>query len=218
MKAAREKGLVEAYDLISKKKKDKRAEEERLAKELKEIRLQRQYLNANAAMVEEMRYKELEAGAERKLRNAQNEKLVDQCKVGSIKVKDEAVRAKNARDSVLEKLEYDKGYQERLTTQKKENEVIHKGVLEYKSEMHQRQAEFEEEAKRAKAKRNPFNAKINEQSLNNATRVKERKHAAEEAVRRFHQEESLGGGDAEAGMMLEDEFQGDDIADKLLAE
>jgi hypothetical protein len=41
LKAARDKGLLEAYDKISKKKKDKALEEERLAKELKEIKLQR---------------------------------------------------------------------------------------------------------------------------------------------------------------------------------
>ena len=69
IKAAKDKGMLEVYEKINKKKKDKKAEEERLAKELKEIKLQRQYLNANAAMVEEMRYKELEAGAERKVRN-----------------------------------------------------------------------------------------------------------------------------------------------------
>ena len=34
--------------------------------------------------------------------------------------------------------------------------------------MHERQAEFEAESKIAKQKRNPFNAKINEQSLANA--------------------------------------------------
>ena len=50
--AAREKGLLEAFGNINQKKKEKRDEEERLAKELKEIKLQRQYLNANAAMVE----------------------------------------------------------------------------------------------------------------------------------------------------------------------
>lgn len=129
-------------------------------------------------MVEEMRYKELEAGAERKVRNNQNDKLIDQSKVGSIKVKDESVRAKNARDSVMDKLEYDKGYQERLTFQKRENEVIHKGVLEYKTDMHERQHLFEQEAKVTKQKRNPFNAKINEQSLQNATKVKERRESA----------------------------------------
>lgn len=41
LKAARDKGLQEVYNKISKKKKDKAAEEERLAKELKEIKLQR---------------------------------------------------------------------------------------------------------------------------------------------------------------------------------
>ena len=44
----------------------------------------------------------------------------------------------------MEKLEYDRGYSERLETQKRENEVIHKGVLEYKTEMHERQARFED--------------------------------------------------------------------------
>jgi cell division protein FtsB len=70
MKAAREKGLVEVYEKISQKKREKKQEEDRLAKELKEIKLQRQYLNANRAMVEEKAWKELEAGAEREIRNA----------------------------------------------------------------------------------------------------------------------------------------------------
>jgi len=41
MKQAREKGLLEVYDKINQKKQDKRDEEARLAKELKEIKLQR---------------------------------------------------------------------------------------------------------------------------------------------------------------------------------
>jgi hypothetical protein len=61
----KERNLVEAHSKINKKKLDKKEEDERLAKELKEIRLNRQYMNANAAMVEENRWKELEVGAER---------------------------------------------------------------------------------------------------------------------------------------------------------
>jgi hypothetical protein len=38
-KQIREKGLIEAYENINKKKTDKKNEEERLAKELKEIKL-----------------------------------------------------------------------------------------------------------------------------------------------------------------------------------
>ena len=62
---------------ISQKKKEKKAEEDRLAKELKEIKLQRQYLNANRAMVEEKAWKELEAGKERQIRTDQNQRLID---------------------------------------------------------------------------------------------------------------------------------------------
>merc|ERR1711893_234143 len=86
-KDAREKGLLEAYEKINQKKKEKREEDERLAKELKEIKLQRQYLNANAAMVEEQAWKQLEAGKERQIRDNQNERLIDQSKSNEIMVK-----------------------------------------------------------------------------------------------------------------------------------
>ena len=49
-KQMREQGLLEAYAKINKKKLDKKEADEKLAKELKEIRLQRQYMNANATV------------------------------------------------------------------------------------------------------------------------------------------------------------------------
>ena len=128
-KQIREQGLIEAYEKINKKKKDKKEEDERLAKELKEIRLQRQYMNANAAMVEEKAWKELEAGAERQIRNNQNERLIDQCKLNGIAVKDLSVRATNKKNEVLDKLEVDKQYQQSLTIKKKENEMLHKNTM-----------------------------------------------------------------------------------------
>jgi len=118
--------LKEAYGKISYKKKEKKEEEERLAKELKEIKLQRQYLNANAAMVEYKAWQELEKGKEREIRDKQNFKLLDQCGANEIMVSDQLVRATNAKTVVVEKLTYDKGYGERLVSRKKENEVLHK--------------------------------------------------------------------------------------------
>ena len=99
-------------------------------------------MNANAAMVEEKAWKELEAGKERQIRDEQNFRLIQQCKVNAIDVKDQIVRSDNAKASVLEKLSYDKSYQDRLQTRKKENEVLHKNTLEYKSQMHAKQQEF----------------------------------------------------------------------------
>lgn len=57
MQEIREKSLLEVHSKISDKKHAKKMEEERLAKELKEIQLKRQYMNANAAIVEENAWK-----------------------------------------------------------------------------------------------------------------------------------------------------------------
>ena len=39
------------------------------------------------------------------------------------------MRAENKKNEVLSKLDYDKGYQERLTVRKQENEMLHKNTL-----------------------------------------------------------------------------------------
>lgn len=157
--------MIEVYDKISEKKRKKKAEEERLAKELKEIRLQRQYLNASKAMVEEKAWKELEAGAERKVRNAQNQRLIDQCSTNEIKLKESMIKANNNKDIVKTKIETDKDYQAKLQTKMRENEVLHKGDLESKSIKHAAQKEFGDELKKKTIARNPYTQKINKQSI-----------------------------------------------------
>lgn len=118
-------------------------------------------MNANAAMVEYKQWEGLEAGKERMVRDGQNLKLIEQCGVNEIKVTDALVRATNAKNDVFDKINYDRGFAERLLVQKKENEVLHKKTLEYKQNMHEKQKQFEENLKEAEQKRNPFNAKIN---------------------------------------------------------
>lgn len=71
------------------------------------------------------------------------------------------MRAKNNKDTVLDKLTYDQGYNDRLVTMRKENEKLHKGVLEYKTDIHDKHKAFEDQAKINKDKRNPFVAKVN---------------------------------------------------------
>ena len=88
------------------------------------------------------------------------------------------MRATNAKNEVTAKLTYDGGYKERLTNQKKENEVLHKRTLEYKSEMHGRQREFEHKVMENTRKRKPFDAKINEKVKQDATQFKLRQTAA----------------------------------------
>ena len=59
--------------------------------------------------------------------------------MNQIHVKDQVVRADNAKKSVLNKLEYDQGYAGRLETRRRENEVLHKNNLEYKAAQHEKQ-------------------------------------------------------------------------------
>lgn len=66
---------------------------------------------------------------------------------------------------MLAKLDKDASYAEKLASQKRENEKIHKGVLEYKTELHERQREFAQEQRASNLKRNPFNAKITQMSM-----------------------------------------------------
>ena len=132
-KEVRERGLLEAYDRISEKKRLRKEEEDRLAAELRKIKLQREYLNADKSMMEKKAWKELEAGAERQARDKQNNKLLDQWRANGIKVKDLSINAQNNKKTVQNKIDYDTGYKGRLETKKMENEILHKEVLEYKN-------------------------------------------------------------------------------------
>lgn len=82
----REKSLLEVHGKIAKKKEDKQVELERIAKELREIKLKRQYLNADKAVLEAKAWGSLEEGAEREIKARQNVKLMEQEKVETIKV------------------------------------------------------------------------------------------------------------------------------------
>lgn len=154
--------MMEAYGRISSKKKQKKSEEERLAKELKAIKLQRQYLNASKAMVEEKAWKDLASGAERQVDYGQNQKLIDQYKVNKIKLKDTGIRANNNRTEVQKKIQTDDNYQTLLQTKKMENDVLHEQVTHYKQSKFQSQKNQEGTVKNTELQKNPFKEKINQ--------------------------------------------------------
>ena len=143
----------------------KKLEEQKLAKELKEIRLQRQYKNASKAMMTEKIAMDHEKGAEREARTHQNDALIDQFKLNKIKVKDMTIRANNNRDEILLHAKETKAYKQTLEQRKQENEVLHKQDLQYKTMMYRQQKEQEEDLKVTQAKANPFKDKINKESI-----------------------------------------------------
>lgn len=100
--AYREQCVQEAAEKIAKKKKLKLEEEMRLKKELKEISTKRQFLNANAEMVEAKAHREQHLGLEREARQRQKELLVRQGKINAIKSKEVNIRRENIQRDVAE--------------------------------------------------------------------------------------------------------------------
>merc|ERR1719424_1189094 len=80
---------------IAQKKKERREEELRLKKELKGISTKRQFLAANAEMVEAKAHAEQQAGLEREASARQRSGLVDQSRVNDIKRKEKTILRQN---------------------------------------------------------------------------------------------------------------------------
>jgi len=91
----REQCIIEASDKISNKKKQKREEEIRLRRELKEISIKRQFLQANAEMVESKAHGEQQKGLDREARDRQNNLLLEQKKKNDVKAKEQMIRREN---------------------------------------------------------------------------------------------------------------------------
>jgi hypothetical protein len=93
MNDIREKAVLELKEKISTKKKNKRIEEEEFERVVREIKLQRQYLQQGRvrlyiiqAVVEEKAYKQIEDGIERKMNDNQNKELIEQQERETVKV------------------------------------------------------------------------------------------------------------------------------------
>lgn len=164
----KEKGLCEVQEKIAEKKREKRKEEERLAKELKEIRLQRQYLNENKAKIEEKAWKRQELGAERQVRVTQNQKLVDQYAVETVKLQETKLKATAAKNAVMAKVTKNAKYEQEYEQKIKENEALHKHDLLTKAAAYKKQKEYEVELKTKLVNKNPYSLKVTMQTKKTA--------------------------------------------------
>jgi len=99
-KGFREQCVVEAAEKIAQKKKERREEELRLKKELKEISTKRQFLAANAEMVEAKAHSEQQAGLEREAAARQRIGLYEQSRANDIKKGERAILRVNRAASV----------------------------------------------------------------------------------------------------------------------
>ena len=91
----REKCIVEVAEKLQLKKRQKKEEEQRLKLELKEIATKRQFLAANAEMVEAKAHNEQQAGLDREAQKRQKTILIEQRKQHQIKISETQRRRDN---------------------------------------------------------------------------------------------------------------------------
>ena len=97
IKAMREKNLFEVKQKIENKKQKLKKEDEIFQKKIREIKLQRQFLQLGRDAVEFKQFKQIEDGVERKINDRQNQDLIDQLALEKIKWGDVKIRHTDAK-------------------------------------------------------------------------------------------------------------------------
>ena len=97
IKAQREKSLFEVKQKIENKKQKLKREDEIFQKKIREIKLQRQFLQLGRDAVEFKQFKQIEDGVERKINDRQNQDLIDQLALEKIKWVDFKMRHTDAK-------------------------------------------------------------------------------------------------------------------------
>merc|ERR1719393_560485 len=120
----REQCIIEASEKIAQKKKEKREEAARLRRELKEISIKRQFLAANAEMVEAKAHGEQQKGLDREAKDRQNNLLLEQKKKNDIKTKEQLTRQVNRDQRLSEFKTVCREVDERLTKAKADDTAL----------------------------------------------------------------------------------------------
>ena len=97
LRIAREKSLFEVKQKIENKKTKLKKEDEIFQKKIREIKLQRQFLQLGRDAVEFKQFKQIEDGMERKINDRQNQDLIDQLALEKVKWVDVKMRYTDAK-------------------------------------------------------------------------------------------------------------------------
>ena len=113
----------------------RKAEDERLAAELKEISIKKQYLDADASKVEETKYKELQMGFEREIKARQAFKQHEQAVYENTRETEVKLRSVNLKTQQDEIANFRRDYDERIAEGLTKNEQLKRNELAYNQSM-----------------------------------------------------------------------------------
>ena len=139
IKAQREKSLFEVKQKIENKKQKLKKEDEIFQKKIREIKLQRQFLQLGRDAVEFKQFKQIEDGVERKINDRQNQDLIDQLALEKIKWVDVKMRHNDAKKINKDLKEMVNNYNNAYELSGTLNQMIHDEDKMYKKAVYDRE-------------------------------------------------------------------------------
>ena len=139
IKAQSEKSLFEVKQKIENKKQKLKKEDEIFQKKIREIKLQRQFLQLGRDAVEFKQFKQIEDGVERKINDRQNQDLIDQLALEKIKWVDVKMRHTDAKKINKDLKEMLNNYNNAYELSGTLNQMIHDEDKMYKKAVYDRE-------------------------------------------------------------------------------
>merc|ERR1719313_2882097 len=160
--AIREKSVLAAQEKIAAKKRERRQEELRLRREEKEISVKRQFLQANAEMVEIKAYEEQQKGLEREAKTRQEVQIAVEQRNREIARLEEKIRRVNRKEELQEHKEVQEAFDKHMEIARVDDEMFTAEIRNEKKTAREMQQRVETRLTATLRRDKPYAAKIND--------------------------------------------------------
>ena len=174
IKKMREKNLMEVKEKIENKKDEFRKEDEKFQKKIREIQLQRQFLQQGSSIVEEKKFKMFEDGLERKINDRQNQLLIDQEQKEVVQWKNLKQRYQSARIDIRKQKEKLLNYKQEFDDVKHLNDLYLNEERIFVKAIHDKEKAIRNFQKEEIIQRNKFSNTINKKNQKRLQSAKNR--------------------------------------------
>ena len=174
IKKMREKNLMEVKEKIENKKDEFRKEDEKFQKKIREIQLQRQFLQQGSSIVEEKKFKMFEDGLERKINDRQNQLLIDQEQKEVVQWKNLKQRYQSARIDIRKQKEKLLNYKQEFDDVKHLNDLYLNEERIFVKAIHDKEKAIRNFQKEEIIQRNKFSNTINKKKKKRVQSAKNR--------------------------------------------
>jgi len=158
----REACVLRAQEKIAAKKKERRATELKLKRELKEISTKRQFLQANAEMVEIKAYEEQQKGLEREAKTRQVSTILNEAREKEIYRAERKKRLANRQNEAEEHLEVQGAFDVHMELARIDDEIYTAEIRNANKNARKLQGTVEKRLKQSQIRDKPYAARMNE--------------------------------------------------------